>query len=197
MSRITVAASILRPLHPTSVLDVGCRDASLRQQLPDVEYFGADLVAGPHIKYVGDITKIEFDRTFDTVVALDILEHLEPLSATFDRLMAVSERRMLISLPNTYDLKSRFNFATKGRLNGKYTFTEEPPVDRHRWLMGREEIMSFAKAKARKHGVQLRLFDLTYGSSGARGIRPFVGRMLAKVFRRSLTTETVLALFTK
>lgn len=197
MSRITVAARILQPLHPTSVLDVGCRDASLGEQLPEAEYFGADLVGGPNIKYVGDVTKMEFDRTFDTVVALDILEHLEPLSATFDRLMAISERRMLISLPNTYDLKSRFNFATKGRLNGKYIFTEEPPTDRHRWLMGREEIMNFAKAKARKHGVQLQLFDITYGSSGARGIRPFVGRIFAKVLPRTLTTETVLALFTK
>ena len=197
MSRIAFAARILKPLQPASVLDIGCRDAELGKHLPGVDYNGADLFPAPGVKYVGDITKMEFDRTFDTVVACDILEHLDALSATFDRLLGVADKHFLISLPNTYDLKSRTSFATKGRINQKYVFTEDPPLDRHHWLMSREEIIAFCNAKAAKHGVDLKLFDMSYGSGGNRTLTAIVGRQLTRLLPRSLTTETVFALFSK
>lgn len=197
MSRIAFAARILKPLEPASVLDIGCRDAELGKHLPGVDYNGADLFPAPGVKYVGDITKIEFDRTFDTVVACDILEHLDGLSPTFDRLMGIADKHLLISLPNTYDLKARINFATKGRINGKYLFTEEPPLDRHHWLMGRDEIVAFCNAKASKHGVTVRLFEMSYGSEGSRKLAGMIGGMLTRMLPRSLTTATVFALFSK
>jgi len=197
MSRIAFAARILRPFNPSSILDIGCRNAELGKYFPEADYNGADLFPSPGVKYVGDITTMEFDRSFDTVVACDILEHLETTSATFDKLMGLAEKRLLISLPNTYDLKSRWSFAAEGRLGGKYEFNEEPPLDRHHWIMGREEIRRFAQAKARKHGTQLEMFDLTYGSSGNRTLSAVVGRVLSKALPKSLTTETVLALFTR
>lgn len=169
----------------------------MAMHLPGAEYSGADLFAGAGIQYVGDITKMEFDRTFDAVVALDILEHLDSLSTTFDRLMAVAERYLLISLPNTYDLKSRFKFAVQGQLGGKYVFTEEAQVDRHHWLMSYAEIRQFAEAKARKHRVQLQLFDMTYGASGNRSPSAIAGRLLTTILPRQLTTATVFALFTR
>src|SRR5687768_5928585 len=148
MSRIGFAASILKPLAPRSILDIGCRDSSLANLLPAAEYAGADLRPGPRVKYVGDVTRMQMDQTFDAVVALDILEHLENPSEMFDRLVPLADRWLLISLPNSYDLKSRLKFAVKGQLGGKYVFSEAHPQDRHRWLMNRDEINAFAKAKA-------------------------------------------------
>lgn len=195
MSRIQFAADILRPLSPESILDVGCRDGSLADLLPDADYAGADLRPGPRVTYVGDVTRMALDRRFDAVVALDILEHLENPSEMFDRLVPLAARWLLISLPNSYDLKSRIQFATKGHLGGKYVFSEVHPQDRHRWLMSRTEIQEFARAKARKHGLAVRLIDMTFGSSGEGTLAASAGRFAAAMLPRSLSTATVFALF--
>ena len=197
MSRIEFAASILKPLAPKSVLDVGCRDGSLADLLPGTDYSGADLRPGPRVKYVGDVTRLRLDRKFDAVVALDILEHLDDPSEMFDRLVPLADRWVLISLPNCYDLKSRLKFAVKGQLGGKYVFSEAHPQDRHRWLMNRDEINAFAKAKAAAHGLSLRLTDMTFGSSGMRSLTSVGGRIATGALPRSLSTATVFALFAR
>jgi hypothetical protein len=199
MSRMKFAAKILRPMAPRSILDVGCRDASLADEFSNVEYAGADLFPDKRgrIKYVGDIGKISFDRKFDAVVALDILEHLDRPSDVFDRLVNTSDRLVLVSLPNTYDLKSRAQFAFRGHLGGKYLFQDEPAEDRHRWLMNRREILGFFESKACKHGLSLEIFDLEYGGSRNATLTARAGRLLAAILPRSLSTATVFGLFSK
>lgn len=199
MSRLTFAAALLAPLGLRSVLDVGCRDAALADDLPGVDYAGADLAADPRgrVKYVGDITRMAIDRTFDAVVALDILEHLERPSELFDRLVPLADRYLLISFPNTYDLKSRFKFAVRGQLGGKYVFSDQHSEDRHRWLMNRDEILAFFAAKAGKHRLKLQVHDLKYGALKNRGRRALGGRLLSRLLPSRLTSATVFALFEK
>jgi hypothetical protein len=197
VSRVRFAAGILEPFKPRSLLDIGCRDAELASFFPEAEYSGADLFPGDRVIYVGDIATLNIERRFDTVVACDILEHLDDPSGTFDRLAPLAERRFLISLPNCYDLKKRWAFARGGPLGGKYVFTEERPLDRHHWLMNRKEIYAFARAKAEKHGFSLKLFDMTYGSSGNRTTTGRIGRLLSAFLPKSLSTETVFALFSR
>lgn len=198
MSRIKFAAAILRPLCPKSILDVGCRDASLLDEFPIVPYAGADLVPDKlgRVKYIGDITEIDFDRRFDTVVALDILEHLDRPGELFDRLVALADRLILVSLPNTYDLKSRVMFV-RGQLGGKYEFCEDPPADRHRWLMNRNQIVAFYEAKAARHDLSFQEFDLTYGASMNSDLTARCGRVLAKILPPSMAAETIFGLFSK
>ncbi|HEX6072710.1 MAG TPA: class I SAM-dependent methyltransferase [Sphingomicrobium sp.] len=196
MSRVRFAAKIIAPLEPKSILDVGCRDAELAIYLPNAEYHGADLFPGERVTYIGDITRMTIDRSFDAVVACDILEHLDDPSLMFDRLLPLAERHFLISLPNTYGLKSIAGMI-RGDMGGKYRFTEEAPQDRHRWLMGRAEIHAFARAKAKKHRLALELFDLTYGSSGNQTMTAIGGRMLSALLPRRFTTDTVFALFSR
>lgn len=199
MSRIQLAARILQPLRPTSILDVGCRDCQLADQFPDADYWGADILPDDkgRVRYIGDVMDMELGRTFDAVVALDILEHLDRPSDMFDRLVEASERIILVSLPNTYDLKSRWAFAMKGGLGGKYRFVEETPLDRHRWLMSRQQIIAFYNAKAIKHGFDLKIFELAYGSSGGLTVSALIGRLLSRVLPFSLSSETIFGLFQK
>jgi len=199
MSRIGFAAEILRPLAPTSILDVGCRDGALADHFPRVDYWGADLLpsANGRVRIVGDIVEMELTRTFDAIVACDILEHVDRPSDLFDRLVGATDRLLLVSLPNTYDLKSRIRFAIRGGLGGKYEFLEHGPNDRHRWLMNRREILEFYRLKAAKHGLGLRPFDLTYGSSRSRTLTALSGRLVSSVLPASLCAETVFGLFLK
>ena len=199
MARIEFAAKILRDLPIGSLLDVGCRDASLADQLPpNVSYAGADLFpdARGRVKYVGDITRMEIPERFDAVVALDILEHVESPSTLFDRLAGLANRYLLVSFPNCYDLKSRLRFVMGGPLGGKYQFLEQEPVDRHRWLMNRDEAIAFYRAKQDKLGMPFTMFDMGYGATG-RGLTSVLGRGLSRTLPRSLTVETVCAIFEK
>jgi len=197
MSRIKFAAEILSPLNPTSILDVGCRDASLADEFPTAEYAGADLNSDTRgrVKYVGDIARISLDRKFDAVVALDVLEHLDNPSEVFDRLADAAQRIMLVSLPNTYDLKSRIQFVFTSGLGDKYRFLERTPTDRHRWLMNRAEISAFYAAKAARHGLTLQVIDLRYGRSGNLTLSSVAGRLLSCVLPPSFSAQTILGLF--
>ena len=194
MSRALFASRLVS--NPGSVLDVGCRDGELSRYLPG-PYAGADLIPGPHVKYVGDISTADIPERFDTVFALDILEHLEHPSMVFDRLAAVAKRNLVVSLPNCYDLISRVRFARGKPLGGKYRFTEAEPLDRHRWLMTRNEIHDFFRAKALKHGMALEIRDMRYGSAGHPTLASRAGRTLSAILPPSLSTATVFGVFTK
>jgi hypothetical protein len=199
MTRIVCAGRILKALPISSVLDIGCRDGSLADELPSATYSGADLCADGRgrVKYVGDVTQMEITGVFDAVVALDILEHLPHPSAMFDRLVGMASRYLLVSFPNTYDLKSRARFFFQGRMGGKYKFLEEEPRDRHHWLISRAEAIDFFHAKAAKHHLSFQTYDMRYGQSGRRSLTSFAGRIASRVLPASLATETVFGLFCK
>jgi SAM-dependent methyltransferase len=197
MDRVAVAASSARALAVSSVLDVGCRDGHLRRLLPaHIRYSGCDLVPGEHVTYVGDIRSVEIDNRFDCVIALDMLEHVDELHALFDRLAGFAIRAMIVSLPNCYDLKGRFKFAIRGRLGGKYSFSAAPVIDRHRWVMGYDEIRNFYAAKAHQLGFALEIHDIAYGERGSRRLTSLLGRA-SRVLGPRLTCESVLGVFTR
>lgn len=198
MSRVEFASRILRELEIRSVLDVGCRESELSDHLPkDIVYAGADLFQNSRsrVTYVGDITSATIPQSYDAVVALDILEHVESPSKLFDRLMAVSGQYLLVSFPNCYDLKSRLRFLSGGPLGGKYVFQEQEPLDRHRWLMNRDEIVNWYNAKAAKHDLTVQVLDMTYGASSHSTIVGRAGRLFSKLAPYSMCTATVYGLF--
>lgn len=182
-----------------SVLDVGCRECGLKSWLPQgMAYSGNDLYQNKHgtVRYVGDISKMELVERFDLVVALDILEHVEQPSMVFDKLINLSNKVLIISLPNCYDLKSRVKFMFGGRLGGKYEFLSKTIEDRHRWVMSRPEIYEFYRDKARQHGVAgLSINDMKYGDPGGSGMSR--ARALARVLPSNLSTESVFGVFQK
>lgn len=156
MNRIKLAASAINYSNIKTVLDVGCRSGILKKYLPSkLEYFGNDLISGANVHYVGDIMDIDFDRRFDCVFALDILEHVDMLHDLFDKLVSLSNESLIVSLPNTYDLKSRYKFVIKGHLGGKYKFSGLNSLDRHRWLMSYDEIYHFFQVKASQYDMDV------------------------------------------
>lgn len=63
-----------------SVLDIGGRDinGSVRDLFPGAKsYVSIDLLAGPAVDVVGDVTLWDWDETFEVVVCCEVLEHAE------------------------------------------------------------------------------------------------------------------------
>lgn len=197
MNRVKIAATAINYTGIETVLDVGCRSGVLREFIPDgVQYFGNDLVPGPNVAFVGNILDLEFEGKFDCIFALDVLEHVDMLHDLFDKLEALANVYLVVSLPNTYDLKSRFKYAINGRLGGKYEFSVTPSLDRHRWVMSHNEIGQFFRAKAKQFGLTLRLFDSMYGDVENLTL-PGMSGIFCRALGRALATETVIGVFSK
>ncbi len=106
--------SIVRPLKPASVLEVGCgggySTARLRQFLPNCSIqaiekeeklveLARQLNPGISISS-GDVYKLPFaDNSFDTVFLLEVLEHLENPQAAIKEVLRVTKKFLVTSVP--------------------------------------------------------------------------------------------------
>lgn len=100
---------------PTSILELGCGEGYLLEQihrrLPDVKALGLDntdiaLAEGrrifPHLDLrFGDIYHVDQpDKSWDVVLASEVLEHLDQPDVALSELKRVAKRYTLFSVPN-------------------------------------------------------------------------------------------------
>ena len=144
-----------------SVFDIGARNRILSTYLINKEnfsYFSADAIEG--CDYVIDLEKkLSFDdRSFDHVIALDVLEHVETAHEAFAELVRISRQTVIIALPNMATLRHRLAYLLKGHLaTDKYDFRSTHQGDRHRWLTVYPQIMQVFEAWADQHNLTLEL----------------------------------------
>ncbi len=146
-----------------SVLDVGCDQRQLLGHLPaGVRYTGLDM--GPPADVVLNLdvegAVLPFgDRCFDTVLAADVLEHLERIHAVFDEFCRVAAGRVVISLPNpVHNFVDALAAGQGGRLKF-YGLPVDPPRDRHRWFFGAEEAAQFLRVRGERCGFEVEQID--------------------------------------
>ncbi len=154
LSKFEEAARRLAP-DARSVLDIGCRDGILRKYLPQkMSYAGVDLSPGPNVTRVCNLEQgIPFaDASFDAVVALDVLEHVDNVWFAFDEMVRVARQQVMVVLPNSYHFRERLRFL-RGREAGKYVLSPAPIQDRHRWLLSYQSAHSFCAHQAFRHGL--------------------------------------------
>ncbi len=95
-----------------TVLDIGCRDCGLRDVLPkSVEYQGIDIApefAAPYVTIADVSNGLPYlARYFDTVFAIDVLEHTTNPGQVLSEIRRVLKRDgvAIISVPNPYHIK--------------------------------------------------------------------------------------------
>ncbi len=149
------------PILGGSVLDVGCDQAPLKVLIGDpTRYVGVDMLPSADVVLNLDTDALPFpDRSFDTVVCTDVLEHLERCHAVCDELCRVAAERVIISLPNPVRcLLDALRDGGQGKLKF-YGLPTDPPADRHRWFFGAEEARAFVQTCGARNGFTLEQID--------------------------------------
>lgn len=188
-----------------SILDVGADKCYLKKHLPNSDnYWGIGLGGNPD--QIVDLEKdgIPFpDKSFDTVLCLDVLEHIDNPHHIFDELCRVSRKYVIISLPNpagTFLSTAFAKQATKIQALKYYGLPAVPPNDRHKWFFSLPEAENFIRQKSSLNSIDV-IRILYYDpnpSSGWRTIRrKAIGFFLKFTFGLSIdyvTTGTIWAL---
>jgi hypothetical protein len=186
-------------LWKKKILDVGADECFLKQHIDaETSYWG--IGKGGHPDQYIDLEqgKIPFaDNSFDCVLCLDVLEHLENIHKIFDECCRVSRKYFIISLPNPWaDFYStlRNGEYQPGQPTKFYGLPFDPPNDRHKWFFSNGEAEKFIHNRAAKNRMRVLQMD-NYGmSSDGCGWRRFL-RLLARriLLRRDLNFKDLYA----
>ncbi len=145
-----------------SVLDVGCFQRDLGAALPmGLTYVGVDLMGKPDIKMNLDTSRLPFDdNSFNVVVCVDVLEHLENIHAVLDELLRVGSHHILVTLPNCWHGNWRWILPGIRKTSGKYYgLPPQRPPDRHRWFFNTFEAVEFLNVRTRQTGATIDFLD--------------------------------------
>lgn len=140
-----------------TVLDVGADYNSLKMFVGD-KVLGVDLYGAPDIKidFEQELLTRFADRSFDTVVCTEVLEHLEQLHAMTHELLRVSRRYVIVSLPNSLSIFTKWNILFHDTAGKYYGLPLAKPEDRHRWLFGYKDIDRYFAALCQREPFDVR-----------------------------------------
>ncbi len=138
------------------VLDIGCDKAVLKGLVKDIKYTGVDIGGTPDIQInLEEVDRLPFgDSQFDCVICSDVLEHLDNLHHIFSELVRISNKYVIVSLPNNWANARRPIERGKGSI-AHYGLPLEPPKDRHKWFFGMTEAIDFIDSRKDRHPVSI------------------------------------------
>lgn len=157
-SRMAYVADHFKAILKGKILDVGADEGYIEKYLTEcTEYVGIGL-GGTNEKIIRvDLERDQFpivEKKFDTVMCLDVLEHLENIHIVFDSLCSVSNSYVLVSLPNPWKdtLSAVWRHYKKNHYMKFYGLPLERMADRHKWFFSSTEADLFIKYRAEKNG---------------------------------------------
>lgn len=141
-----------------NILDVGCRSRTFKQVLSEkinmFAYYGVDLQ--PPADVIANIENLPFhERAFDVVVALDVLEHANDIHKAFGEVCRTTNRFVVLTLPNLYEIKKRIKFLLGLKLSGKFGLPGHPTQDRHRWFFSLRDAVKFVHTMAVRYKFEV------------------------------------------
>ena len=151
-------------LESASVLDVGADECHLREHLPpESGYVGVGLGGHPDQRVDLERERLPFDAdAFDTVLCLDVLEHIENPQQTFDELCRVASGHVVVALPNPW--RAFWRNLGRGRWEASgglkfYGLPADKPEDRHKWFFSLGEAEAFIRQRAEANGWRVLQMD--------------------------------------
>ena len=139
---------------------MGADECYLKRHLDEgTSYWAIGLGGHPDQQVNLELGEIPFpDKSFDCILCLDVLEHLEQIHQIFDECCRVARQNVIISLPNPLGVvynQLRFGDYRPGQLSKFYGLPLDPPSDRHRWFFSYEEAEKFILYRAGLKGMRI------------------------------------------
>lgn len=174
------------------ILDVGADECHLRSYLDEGTYYlGIGLGGSPDLRVDLEKEKIPFDNSsFDCVLCLDVLEHLENIHEIFDEICRVSKKYVIISLPNPYAvfwMMLRHGCYRPTQALKFYGLPVEKPEERHKWFFSSEEAKQFIVYRSKKNKMKIVQIDIEKW-----GKPSFIERFCQRIlFTRDINTKNL------
>lgn len=152
-----IADTFSKYLNSSVINIVGGGQKHLLKYINPISYLEIDVAGTPDLI-------VDLDKTFplplddniaECVVCTDVLEHLDEFHRVFNELLRISNKYVIISLPNAlteirpYLKRSNYkpSIGVDPSIFGKYTkyygLPLNKPEDRHKWFFSYSEIKSF------------------------------------------------------
>jgi len=174
------------------VLDVGTRDNTLSEMIErPVALVDKNNPNLPEFNWEKEKLPFE-DNSFDSLVCLDVLEHIENSHEALGDLVRVSQGHVVISLPNCWR-KAVGEFA-KGRGRwATYGLPPEKPMDRHKWFFNVEDAEDFIYYNSSKYeySVERVIYHAPKTIWRLKILYPILQMVLPEHQFKNLFTETV------
>ena len=186
-----------REILQGKILDVGADECGLKKFLPEgTEYTGIGLGGSVDLEIDLEKERLPYeDNSFDCVLCLDVLEHLDNLHEVFDELCRVTGKYLIISLPNPW---AGFMGMLRG---GYYKHTElpmkfynlptDPPSDRHKWFYGVHEAERFLKERGKMNGMEI--FQMDRGNANPNLKRRLYHVVLKLVVHKDVDVDSLMS----
>lgn len=194
-SRIDYFFDKYKSILNESVLDVGADAQYLKPKILENGGSYKGMGYGENIDVHFNLEECPYpfkDKEFETVICLDVLEHLENVHQVFREVCRIANRHIIISLPNPW--AEFFQVLRKGDYSDDiklkfYGLPVDRPTDRHRWFFSEKEAVRFVDENARKEGWSVRQVD-SIGDGrkmGGNGVRGWLARfLLTRLFRSDI-----------
>jgi hypothetical protein len=154
-----------REILQGKILDAGADQCGLKKFLPrGTKYISIGLGGSVDVEIDLEKETLPYeDNSFDCVLCLDTLEHLDNIHQIFDELCRVTSKYLIISLPNpwaSFIAMLRGGYYKHRELPMKfYNLPTAPPKDRHKWFYGVHEAERFLKERGRRNGMEVVQLD--------------------------------------
>lgn len=147
-----------------TLVDIGARNNHLRGFLsPELRYISADIAPGHDMLWDLEEPISVPDCSYDTVVAIDVLEHVEHIHRAYKELIRIARHKLFVSLPNMTCLPWRLQFLKTRYPRAKYDLLSERQGDRHRWLTSDSRTIALVNHRAQAIGCTVKLYSLLSG----------------------------------
>ena len=148
--------NFIRPLKVRGILDIGC-SANYMKRFHDGLVVGVDISGNPDIHINLEIPyALNFsERSFDCVIALDVLEHLSNMHDIIKDMIRIADRYIVFTFPNELrwlHLAQKF-IAPNDREQGFF------PRNEHKWFVSYSQCKDFSYHLAKEYNLKLLNFD--------------------------------------
>jgi predicted SAM-dependent methyltransferase len=181
----------------STILDVGCDNNILKQNLQNKKVIGIDIGGNPD--FTIDLDKDKLTRftnnSFDMVICTEVLEHLNDFHSMLNELFRVSNKYVLISLPNCMDVFTKYNFLFHNKISKYYGLPLEKTNDRHKWIFFWNDIDNFFKAYCKKNN--LGIIDKFLHFNFSQSIKGFIARSAVKILNLNSASQSYWIIISK